>query len=158
MVSRPTVDYFHSKYEFAIKNLELHFNRQKLLQAPDITIQGKNVISSEKELSKSKLENFQQLNNLSFLITLEAAFVYPQPITNTQMQRSFNKFKSTISKHINKLVQNGYLEYKLDLQDIRSKPLVITKKGAKIIFHLHQELDKHMANGIIKDLVVTNLQ
>lgn len=86
-----------------------------------------------------------QVNGIALALLVEASLAYPKPILNSQMQVILNKRKPTISKHLHKLVRLGFLKEIVNLQDIRTRPYILTEKGSLYIFQLHSVLDTYIS-------------
>ena len=73
------------------------------------------------------------------------------PMTAMQLGDVLHLEKSSVSRMVRKLIENGELKETVDLDDARIKPLSLTAKGRRTLSALH-EFGRHQVVGALAPL------
>jgi DNA-binding MarR family transcriptional regulator len=106
----------------------------------------------------------QMVRELGFMDATVAATDYPPsavhtileigirgPMTAMQLGDILHLEKSSVSRMVRKLIENGELKETVDLNDARIKPLSLTAKGRRTLAALH-EFGRHQVVGALAPL------
>ena len=106
----------------------------------------------------------QMVRELGFMDATLAATDYPPsavhaileigirgPMTAMQLGDVLHLEKSSVSRMVRKLIENGELKETVDLDDARIKPLSLTAKGRRTLSALH-EFGRHQVVGALAPL------
>jgi DNA-binding MarR family transcriptional regulator len=106
----------------------------------------------------------QMVRELGFMETTLAATDYPPsavhtileigirgPMTAMQLGDVLHLEKSSVSRMVRKLIENGELKETADPDDARIKPLSLTAKGRRTLASLH-EFGRHQVAGALAPL------
>jgi DNA-binding MarR family transcriptional regulator len=73
------------------------------------------------------------------------------PMTSGQIAECLHLEKSSVSRLVRKLIENGELKEMSDAQDARIKPLVLTTKGKRTLDELHA-FGRRQVSGALEQL------